>query len=210
MSDTIAWDKAGNVVESVVERGVAHGWTHHCTQPQQGHLVILHKDNPNGGVKKLKLNIWCTTGTVGSYLKHPKQGNKQLFRKDIETWTELEAILKNPRVHTNKGYHRKEAAPPRTIQVSSSAVPKPKVTSNRAPPTPHSGEAAAATTMRGSVRFFDARKRFFGFITAADGRDVYVHRNNVRKGHRLYPGCSVEFVVVTMPRGPQARKVRVV
>ena len=56
----------------------------------------------------MKLNIWCTTGTVGSYLKHPKQGNTQLFRREISTWTELDAILQNPRVHTDKGFQTKK------------------------------------------------------------------------------------------------------
>ena len=110
--DAIPW--GANVVPAVIERGtVDFRWMHHQTQPQQGHLVILHKPNPNGGVKQMKLNIWCTTGTVGSYLKHPKQGNTQLFRRQISTWSELDAILRNPRVHTDKGFQRKRRRPPR-------------------------------------------------------------------------------------------------
>jgi CspA family cold shock protein len=103
-----------DLVPSVIKRATLHyGWTHHTTQPQQGHLVILHKPNPNGGVKLMKLNIWCTRGTVGSYLKHPKQGNTSLFRREISTWAELDEILANPRVHTDKGYQRKRGRPPR-------------------------------------------------------------------------------------------------
>ena len=69
------------------------------------------------------------------------------------------------------------------------------------------------TTTRGKVRFFDSRVRFFGFITADDGRDVYVHRNKVKKGQRLYPGTEVEFVVQASTRGKsgmEATKVKVV
>ena len=100
-------------VPGVIQRGLDHGWTHHMTQPRQGHLVILHKPNPNGGVKLMKLNIWCTTGTVGSYLKHPTQGNTQLFRRSIDTMSELDAILQNPRIHTEKGYQRRRRPPKR-------------------------------------------------------------------------------------------------
>ena len=67
-----------------------------------------------------------------------------------------------------------------------------------------------SAVMRGAVRFFDGRKRYFGFITAEDGRDIYVHRNHVKKGHRLYPGTKVEFIVQSTPRGDQAKKVRVI
>ena len=75
-----------------------------------------------------------------------------------------------------------------------------------------SSAAAGPTLTRGTVRFFDARKRFFGFITAADGRDVYVHRNFVKKGHKLFQGTQVEFVVAPTNRGTglQAKKVKVV
>ena len=66
MSGTIAWGEA--VVEAVIERGCSSDWKHHVTQPRQGHLIILHTPNPNGGIKLMKLNVWCTTGTVGSYL----------------------------------------------------------------------------------------------------------------------------------------------
>lgn len=38
---------------------------------------------------------------------HPKQKKTQLFRKNINTYTELDVIFKNPRVHTDKGYQRK-------------------------------------------------------------------------------------------------------
>jgi len=106
-------DVAEGVIEGVITAGTMKAWTHHMTQPKQGQLVILHKPNPNGGVKLMKLNIWCTTGTVGSYLKHPKQGNTQLFRRQISTWSELNSILENPRVHTDKGYQRNARRRPR-------------------------------------------------------------------------------------------------
>ena len=50
-----------------------------------------------------RLNFWLTTGTVGSYLDHPRQGKTQLFRRDIGM-EEAEAIFQNPRIHTGRGY----------------------------------------------------------------------------------------------------------
>ena len=202
-ADTIAW--GASIVPAVIDRATSvYGWTHHVTQPGQGQLVILHKPNPNGGVKLMKLNIWCTTGCVGSYLKHPRQGNTQLFRRpEVSTWAELEEILANPRVHTTRGYQRRNA----NCDSPRSVVPEPRATVVPKAAAPASGPA----TTRGTVRFFDFRKRFFGFITAEDGRDIFCHRNHVKRGHRLFPGSTVEFIVTPSTRGaPQAKKVKVV
>ena len=59
-------------------------------------------------------NIWCTTGTVGSYLNHPTKGKTQLFRRNVHSLHELYSILDNPRVHTDKGYHTTQHAPTRS------------------------------------------------------------------------------------------------
>ena len=53
------------------------------------------------------LNFWLTTGTVGSYLNHPRQKKTQLFRRAI-TMQEAVVILDNPRQHTGKGYQTRE------------------------------------------------------------------------------------------------------
>ena len=231
-ADAIHWSKenGAELVPQVIARGDSHGWTHYKTQPHQGQLVILRKDYPNGGVKKMQLNIWCTTGTVGSYLWHPKQGKTQLFRREISTWTELDAILQNPRVHTDKGFKTKKnkaakeeaaakAVPGRATYTErgdadpggSSPPAKPK---RRAPPTTKPAapvfDAAPGAKQRGVVKFYDARVRFFGFITAdVDGSDIYVRRNSIKKGHKLYPGTKVEFEVEKTSKAPQAKKVKV-
>lgn len=57
-----------------------------------------------------RINVYYTTGTVGTSLEHPRQGRTQLFRRGI-TLAELIEILDNPRVHTGAGYHRRSAAP---------------------------------------------------------------------------------------------------
>ena len=43
--------------------------------------------------------------TVGSYLDHPRQGKTQLFRREVDIYG-AEEIFKNPRTHTDRGYHR--------------------------------------------------------------------------------------------------------
>ena len=52
----------------------------------------------------LRLNFWLSTGTVGSYLEHPRQGKTQLFRRDV-TISEAEQIFENPRIHSGRRYH---------------------------------------------------------------------------------------------------------
>ena len=54
----------------------------------------------------VRINVYYTTGTVGTCLKHPYHAiGTQLFRRNV-TATELAAIFENPRVHTGKGYFR--------------------------------------------------------------------------------------------------------
>ena len=53
----------------------------------------------------VRLKFWLSIGTVGSYLKYPKRGRTQLFRRDVDM-NEADVIFGNPRVHTGKGYRR--------------------------------------------------------------------------------------------------------
>lgn len=52
----------------------------------------------------VRLNFWLSTGTVGSYLEHPRQGKTQLFRRNVDM-SEAPEIFENPRKHTGRGYH---------------------------------------------------------------------------------------------------------
>jgi hypothetical protein len=92
----------------VCATGQDYGWYEHAYQWAQGELVILRKVDSNEDT--MQLNVWCTTGTVGSYLTHPVQGKTQLFRRAVDNLCDLCAILENPRVHTGDGYHRKPYA----------------------------------------------------------------------------------------------------
>ena len=62
---------------------------------------------------------------------------------------------------------------------------------------------------RGTVKWFNDAKGF-GFITAEDGRDLFVHYSAIQgAGFRsLAEGAAVEFDIVDGPKGPQAANVR--
>jgi len=59
----------------------------------------------------------------------------------------------------------------------------------------------------GVVKWFDARKGF-GFITMANGVDIFVRRRDIRHGKRLRKGQLVSFRVREGKTEPRAVKVR--
>jgi len=61
---------------------------------------------------------------------------------------------------------------------------------------------------QGTVKWFNEQKGF-GFITADDGQDVFVHHTSINQdGFRtLDEGQRVTFDVVSGPKGPQASNV---
>ncbi|MCT9821106.1 cold shock domain-containing protein [Microbacterium sp. W1N] len=60
----------------------------------------------------------------------------------------------------------------------------------------------------GKVRYYDEAKGF-GFITAEDGQDVFLHASALPAGAVVKPGARVEFGVADGRKGPQALSVRV-
>ena len=60
------------------------------------------------GCGDVRINVYFTTGTVSTSLDHPKAGKTQLFRKNGPDYELLDTIFENPRVHTDKGYGKKE------------------------------------------------------------------------------------------------------
>lgn len=107
--------------DTVIQEGQRYGWWEHDYQWSQGELVILRKNDDDGD--QMQLNIWCTTGTVGSYLNHPRRGKTQLFRRSISSYSELREIFNNPRVHGYDGYYRRSE--PQTTQRAPKTVPCP-------------------------------------------------------------------------------------
>ena len=64
---------------------------------------------------------------------------------------------------------------------------------------------------KGTVKWFNNQKGY-GFITAEDGKDVFVHFSglNMEGFKTLEEGASVEFDVTDGAKGPQAVNVEVV
>ena len=62
--------------------------------------------------------------------------------------------------------------------------------------------------MKGTVKWFNNQKGF-GFITAEDGNDVFVHFSalNMDGFKELKDGEKVEFEVIDGDKGPQAANV---
>jgi len=50
--------------------------------------------------------------------------------------------------------------------------------------------------------------RGYGFITAEDGRDIFVHNSEIQGQNSLKEGEKVEFEVIDTGRGPKAVKVK--
>ena len=65
--------------------------------------------------------------------------------------------------------------------------------------------------MKGTVKFFNARKGF-GFITAEDGQEIFFHRSAIvgMDFSALDEGNSVEFNTETGPKGPRAVNVTII
>lgn len=62
--------------------------------------------------------------------------------------------------------------------------------------------------MEGTVKWFNAEKGY-GFITGADGNDVFAHYSQIQKeGYKtLAEGEKVTFDVVNGSKGPQAENI---
>jgi len=60
--------------------------------------------------------------------------------------------------------------------------------------------------MNGTVKFFNNLKGF-GFITAEDGKDYFVHQTGLKEGVTLHDNDSVTFDVAQGDKGPKAVNV---
>ncbi len=63
--------------------------------------------------------------------------------------------------------------------------------------------------MKGTVKFFNVDKGF-GFITAEDGTELFVHRTGIEEGEILQEGDSVTFETEEgeQGKGPKAVNVK--
>jgi CspA family cold shock protein len=62
----------------------------------------------------------------------------------------------------------------------------------------------------GVVKWYDTQKGY-GFISANEGDDVFVHHSQIKEGNgrqELHEGESVSFDIVEKEKGPQAINVQ--
>lgn len=62
--------------------------------------------------------------------------------------------------------------------------------------------------MKGKVKFFNTTKGF-GFITAEDGKEYFVHKTGLQEGVNLHENDPVTFDVGQGDKGPIAINVMV-
>lgn len=79
------------------ETALAYGYERYEHQPMSS-MISFFKEG-------VRINVYYTTMTVATALKHPTQGKTQLYRRNV-TPNELEQIFRYPRVHTHKGYKK--------------------------------------------------------------------------------------------------------
>ena len=61
--------------------------------------------------------------------------------------------------------------------------------------------------MKGNIKWYNARKGY-GFITAEDGKEVFIHRTAIPAETSLNEGDEVQFEIENSERGPQAKNVK--
>lgn len=83
--------------QEIIEMAYAASWVFPFEDQPNPLMLSFFKDD-------MRINVYYTTMTVSSALKHPKHGKCQMYRRNV-TRTELERLFKNPRVHLGKGYH---------------------------------------------------------------------------------------------------------
>jgi len=69
----------------------------------------------------------------------------------------------------------------------------------------------AYSMSQGTVKWFNDQKGF-GFISASDGNDYFVHHSSIiGDGFKTLPeGAQVEFKIENSDRGPRAVQVRII
>lgn len=58
----------------------------------------------------------------------------------------------------------------------------------------------------GQIKWYNSEKGY-GFITKADGSEIFFHRSNLSGAHTVSEGQTVEFGIVQTDKGPEAVNV---
>jgi len=84
------------------------------TAEQNGYREVEHNNKSRllsfreGKSGSTRINVYYTTGTVGTCLNHPRRGKTQLFRRNVNI-DALDSIFANPRIHTGEGYYHRNS-----------------------------------------------------------------------------------------------------
>lgn len=87
-----------NIINKIRKVAKEMGWDEICVQESTKMISFKKKDQ--------RVNVYYSTMTVATCLKHPKKGKTQLFRRYVDMDT-LKKIFENPRIHTDTGYYNK-------------------------------------------------------------------------------------------------------
>jgi hypothetical protein len=90
-------------LEEVRSLAASHNYKESQHNPTS-RVIIFRSNGNNGGGGSMHVNVYYTTGTVGTCINHPKQGKTQLFRRGVVSLDMLSDIFQNPRIHTGVGY----------------------------------------------------------------------------------------------------------
>lgn len=105
--------------DSVIQQAESQQWDFFRYDRNDGQKVFLQRTLQGD---RYEMHVWCTTGTVATFLDHPRQGKTQLFRRDV-SWSMLRRLLNNPREHTGTGYHERSELEHRKPQRQRVACP---------------------------------------------------------------------------------------
>jgi CspA family cold shock protein len=61
--------------------------------------------------------------------------------------------------------------------------------------------------MEGKIKWYNPRKGF-GFIVGADGKDVFVHQNDIPSEGNLNEDDPVEYEIEKTEKGPKAKNIK--
>ncbi len=90
-----------NRLENVRFLAKVYGWMEVCHQ--RGAMMVSFRRS------HVRLNVYYSTLTVVTSMKHPARGYTQLSRRNLDMDT-IEKILYEPRVHTDKGRYQRKTA----------------------------------------------------------------------------------------------------
>jgi CspA family cold shock protein len=61
--------------------------------------------------------------------------------------------------------------------------------------------------MKGKIKWYNSRKGY-GFIVGDDGKDIFLHQNDIPTNVNLNDDDPVEYEIERSDRGPKAKNVK--